>query len=99
MPGSHGFCNAQNSNVLTRKCEHLFEYELLSSDETLIERYQDELSCLSLGCCPLTNASTGINECTIIPRHQDLIKTSEPLKYHMVSQKSLIVGTSLIHKH
>ena len=93
MPGPHGYCNDQNSNVLTRKCEHLFD------DPTVTDRYQDQLSCLSLGCCPLTNASTGINECTIIPRHQDLIKTSEPLKYHMVSQKSLIVWTSLLHKH
>ena len=83
MPGIHGYCNEQNSNAFTRKCEHLFD------DQTL--RYQDQISCLSLGCCPLINASTGINECTIIPRHQDLIKTSQPLKYRMVSQKSLIV--------
>ena len=84
MPGPHGYCNDQNSNVFTRKCEHLF------NDQTLTDRYQDQISCLSLGCCPLTNASTGINECTIIPRHQGLIKTSQPLKYRMVSQKFLI---------
>ena len=82
MPGkSGGFCNDQNSNVFTRKCEHLFD------DQTMIDRYQDHFSCFSLGCCPLKNASTGINECTIIPRDHGITRTLNPLKFHMVKHK------------
>ena len=43
--------------------------------------------CRSLGCCPLRNVSTEINTCTIIPRDHGITRTSEPLKFHMVSQK------------
>ena len=66
------YCLTKSEN----KCKELTSWDNLEQN-----------ICLSLGCCSLTNVSTGINECTMIPRDHGITRTSGPLKFHMVSQK------------
>ena len=111
MPDADGYCNAENSNIFTRKCRDVFDDQKLFDDSgqgpfwvhrnyfTFWQNLKtkskeltswdnlDKNICMSFGCCPLTNVSTGINECTIVQHDLGVTRTAEPLRFRIVSQK------------
>ena len=99
FPSGHKLIDQNNQGLLLVSVNqnwklfgHSFSFTLqifeLSNKNKEIASWEnlDPKICQSLGCCSLKNA-LGINECTIISRHQGAIKTLGPNQYRLVSKE------------